>query len=221
MNRVVYGEGVSRAHCVLDTRRDGPAHRVPARAPAPKLTDRGVRTALGELIRLGKKEGVDKFVLVSSAGVGLKKPSALSLDEVQNKKDEARGRWRPTRLEPAMLNEDVVKWKLRGEEMLRASGLPYTIVRSYSPPPRPWNDPKPEDFNIAILQGGSEGVSGVINRSDLGHVAAQALISPKTTGTTFEAINVPKAVPDDQVCVCGSLPPPRPCPPQPPLPPDE
>jgi len=174
-----------------------------------------VRTALGELIRLGKKEGVNKFVLVSSAGVGLKKPSTLALDEAQNKKDEARGRWRPTRLEPAMLNEDVVKWKLRGEEMLRASGLPYTIVRSYSPQPRPWNDPKPEGFNIAILQGGSEGVSGVINRSDLGHVAAQALISPKTTGTTFEAINVPKAVPDEEVCPT----PPRP--PQSPQPPDE
>lgn len=166
------------------------------------------RAALGELIRLGKEEGVDKFVLVSSAGVGLKTPSTLALDQVQNKENEARGRWRPTRLEPAMLNEDCVKWKLRGEEMLRSSGLPYTIVRSYSPPPRPWNDPSPSDFNIAILQGGSEGVSGVINRSDLGHVTAQALISPETTGTTFEAINVPKTVRDDEVlsvwlCFCS------------------
>ena len=157
---------------------------------------------------MGKKEGVDKFVLVSSAGVGLNKtPPALALDESQNKKDEARGRWRPTKLEPALLNEDVVLWKLRGEELLKTSGIPYTIVRSYSPPPRPWNDPKPEDFNIAIfpVQGDGEGISGVINRSDLGKVAAQALASPKTAGRTFEAINVPKTVSADQVSMVQKI----------------
>jgi hypothetical protein len=81
-----------------------------------------MHTAVGELVRLGQKEGVDKFVLVSSAGVG--KPASVALDEARNRADEAKGRWRPTRLEPAMLNEDVIKWKLRGESALKESGLP-------------------------------------------------------------------------------------------------
>ena len=55
---------------------------------------------------MGKKEGVDKFVLVSSASVGMKiSPPELALDERKLRADEAKGRWRPTRLEPAMLNE--------------------------------------------------------------------------------------------------------------------
>lgn len=117
----------------------------------------------------------------------------MALDEARNQADEGRGRWRPTRLEPALLNEDVVRWKLRGEELLKRSGIPYTIIRAYSPPPRPWNDPDPKDFNVAILQqadGG--GVSGVITRADLGHVAAEALLRPAARGTSFEAINVGK-----------------------------
>ena len=84
------------------------------------------RAAVGEVIRLGKEVGVDHFVLVSSAGVGLRKGVApkLALDEARNAADEARGRWRPTRLEPALLNEDVVRWKLIGEDAVKRSGLP-------------------------------------------------------------------------------------------------
>jgi hypothetical protein len=68
---------------------------------------------------------VNHFVLVSSAGVGLQKGTPkLALDEARNQADEGRGRWRPTRLEPALLNEDVVRWKLRGEELLKRSGIP-------------------------------------------------------------------------------------------------
>lgn len=81
--------------------------------------------AVGEIVRLGKREGVNHFVLVSSAGVGLQKGAPkLALDEARNKADERRGRWRPTRLEPALLNEEVVRWKLRGEDALKRSGIP-------------------------------------------------------------------------------------------------
>ena len=93
----------------------------------------------------------------------------------------------------------MIKWKLRGEEMLKESGLPYTIVRAFSPPPRPWNDPKPEDFNVAIFQADAPKVSGALTRSDLGRVAAEALARPETVGTTFEAINVPKDLAADQL----------------------
>ena len=100
-----------------------------------------------------------------------------------------------------MLNEDVIRWKLDGEEMLKASGVPYTIVQAYAPPPRPWNDPDPKEFNIAILQGKGSLFPGIISRSDLGHVAVEALIRPGTENTTFQAINARKDLPEDTVAV--------------------
>jgi hypothetical protein len=59
--------------------------------------------------------------------------------------------------------------------------------------------------SIAILQGSQQGVSGVITRADLGHVAALALASDSTTGTTFEAIDVPKSLPPEQLAVVQQM----------------
>mmetsp|Transcript_34980 Transcript_34980/g.51226 ORF Transcript_34980/g.51226 Transcript_34980/m.51226 type:complete len:357 (+) Transcript_34980:49-1119(+) len=122
--------------------------------------------AVGEFARLGKQEGVNRFVLISSAGLSRIKP---------NYSDYLK---------------DVLKWKLKGEQMLRASGVPYSIVRAYSLNNEA--DDAGEDYTVAIFQGDPDGVAALITRKDLGQVAVEAMEGGSTKNTTFEVCNARK-----------------------------
>mmetsp|Transcript_20977 Transcript_20977/g.32875 ORF Transcript_20977/g.32875 Transcript_20977/m.32875 type:complete len:279 (-) Transcript_20977:173-1009(-) len=142
--------------------------------------------AVREIARLGAKQGMDKFVLVSSSNIATTSEKFVQSD----------GRaWKKIRVEPSLLNREVIEWKLRGEQYLRASGVPYTIIHAYSPPPRPWDDPDPKKYDIAILQ--DETVGGAMIRSDLAKVCVEALVRPSTKGVTFGAIDVSKDLSGD------------------------
>eukprot|EP00286_Rhodomonas_abbreviata_P023122 CAMPEP_0181296836 /NCGR_PEP_ID=MMETSP1101-20121128/4915_1 /TAXON_ID=46948 /ORGANISM="Rhodomonas abbreviata, Strain Caron Lab Isolate" /LENGTH=364 /DNA_ID=CAMNT_0023401725 /DNA_START=109 /DNA_END=1203 /DNA_ORIENTATION=- len=130
--------------------------------------------AVGELARLSAAQGVSRFVLVSSGGLTIENAG----------------------YSPYL--KDVLFWKLRGENLLRESGTPYTIVRAYSldnaaekskpqgkskgesasstagsptPPPEP-------TMELLLFQGDKAGVGGLISRHDLAAVAVAAMQLP-------------------------------------------
>jgi len=104
-----------------------------------------------------------QFVLVSSMGV-------THEDHVLNK----------------MFN-NVLIWKFKGEEALRASGVPYTIVR-----PGGLINEAGGQKSVAFAQGDDE--TGAIPRADVARVCVAALGSPDALNKTFE-INSGKSAP--------------------------
>jgi uncharacterized protein YbjT (DUF2867 family) len=122
----------------------------------PEMVDyQGVRN----LVDAAKAAGVGQFVLVSSRGVTH---------------------------EGHPLNRmfgDVLIWKLKGEDHLRASGLPYTIVR----PGGLLNEPGGRS-DIAFEQGDRRfsGTALSIPREDVAAITVEALRHPQARFRTFE-----------------------------------
>ncbi len=97
-----------------------------------------------------------QLVIVSSAGVTQK-------DHMLNK-----------------MFDNVLVWKTKGEAAVRASGVPYTIVR-----PGGLTD-KPGGQNGVRLEQGDRG-TGLIPRADVARICVAALKSPAARNRTFEA----------------------------------
>jgi uncharacterized protein YbjT (DUF2867 family) len=76
----------------------------------------------------------------------------------------------------------VMDWKLKGENALRASGVPYTIVR-----PGGLGDGPGGKVGLRVGQGDTL-ESGQIQRADVATVCVQALGNPDAIGKTFEVI---------------------------------
>jgi uncharacterized protein YbjT (DUF2867 family) len=131
-------------------------------ANGPEFVDFGGVQNLAEAAVAAK---LSQIVLVSSGGV-------TQEDHILNK----------------MFN-NVLLWKFKGEEALRASGVPYTIVR----PGGLTNAPAGE-VNVVFQQGDKE--SGSIPRADVARVCVAALSSPDAQNRTFE-INSGKDAPAD------------------------
>ena len=110
---------------------------------------------IAHLIDVAAAQGIEHFVLVSSIGV-------TQPDHPINRF----GR--------------VMDWKLRGEDHLRASGLPYTIIR-----PGGLRD-VPMDNSLRIAQG--DKISGMISRELVAEVCIEALGVQPAFMKTFEII---------------------------------
>jgi uncharacterized protein YbjT (DUF2867 family) len=122
----------------------------------PEMVDwQGMRN----LVDAAQAAKVRQFVLVSSRGV-------TQADHPLNR-----------------MFGDVLKWKLAGEDYLRASGLAYTIVR----PGGLLNEP-PGLGDIAFEQGdrGFTGAALTIPRADVAIVCVEALRQPGARSRTFE-----------------------------------
>ncbi len=78
-----------------------------------------------------------------------------------------------------LLSGDALKWKAKGEAYLRASGVPYTIIR-----PGGLTDDPAGQIGISFQQG-DEG-SGRIGRGDVAAVMIAALDNPAALRKTFE-----------------------------------
>jgi len=78
--------------------------------------------------------------------------------------------------------DNVLKWKLKGEQVLRTSGIPYTIVR-----PGGLTDEDGGQHEILFKQGDKDG--GLITRADVARVCVAALEIPAARNKTFEVIN--------------------------------
>ncbi len=118
----------------------------------PEFVDYGGVRNLAEAAAEG---GLRQVVLVSSMGV-------THEDHFLNK----------------MFN-NVLKWKFKGEEALRTSGVAYTIVR----PGGLVNEPGGQK-SIVFAQGDNE--TGMIPRADVARVCVAALGSPEAVNKTFE-----------------------------------
>lgn len=83
---------------------------------------------------------------------------------------------------------ESMHWKRRGERLLRASGLPATILRPG------WFDLQPHDWNaVALEQGDTTPVDSrrPVARSQIADAVVAVLDCPDTAGLTFELFAAP------------------------------
>jgi uncharacterized protein YbjT (DUF2867 family) len=106
-----------------------------------------------------KAAGVSQFILVSSMGVT-----------------------HPEHQLNAML-DNILEWKLKGEDAVRATGINYTIVR----PGALTNEPGGQR-GVRIMQGDPPEGEGTISRSDVAAVLISALGRQDLFGRTFEIV---------------------------------
>jgi uncharacterized protein YbjT (DUF2867 family) len=118
----------------------------------PEFVDYG---GVKNLVEAAGDAELRQFVLMSSGGV-------THEDHVLNK-----------------MFDNVLIWKFKGEEAVRNSGVPYTIVR-----PGGLID-KPSDPSAVILQQGDSG-EGMIPRADVAVVLVRSLQYREALGKTFE-----------------------------------
>lgn len=123
-------------------------------------------------VEAAKDAGIDHFVLVSSL--------AVTHDD-----------------HPLNKYGNVLKWKLKGENHLRESGVPYTVVR-----PGGLTD-ETGGNGIQFAQGDT--ISGRITRQDVAEVCVQALGNPHAVGKTFEIIASDDPAPDDYDAIFQAL----------------
>jgi len=127
---------------------------------SPELVDYGGVKALAEAARVAR---VQHFVLTSSMGV----------TNPENRLNQ--------------ILDNILIWKLKGETALRATGVPYTIVR----PGGLTNDPGGQQ-GLKVMQGDPKEVTGKISRADVASVLVNALGRRDALGKTFEVISDPK-----------------------------
>ncbi|MTJ08510.1 MULTISPECIES: CIA30 family protein [unclassified Anabaena] len=119
-----------------------------------------------ESIKAYGGETLPQFVLISSAGVTRPGRPGINLEEEP----------------PAVrLNDQlggILTWKLRGEESVKASGIPYTIIR-------PCALTETAGGKALIFEQG-DNIKGKISRDDVAEICVQAIKEPKASNLTFE-----------------------------------
>jgi uncharacterized protein YbjT (DUF2867 family) len=87
-------------------------------------------------------------------------------------------------------------WKRRSERLVRASGLPYTIVR-----PGWFDYNRPDQHRLLLLQGDThqagDSSDGVVSRRQIAEVLVNSLISDRATRKTFELVATTGPAPKD------------------------
>jgi len=144
----------------------------PKAGSAPEDVDyRGI----ANLAAGAKPAGVKQFVLMSAIGAGEDDP-----EDGLNK----------------MCNM-VLKWKGDGEQALRDSGVPYTVVRPGGLKPFPGQPDCSEGKEPLRVYPVSETRAGALCRADVGLVMADALGNPDALGKTVNLIGDPALGLDD------------------------
>ncbi|MBR8834975.1 MAG: CIA30 family protein [Stigonema ocellatum SAG 48.90 = DSM 106950] len=119
-----------------------------------------------ESIKAYGGETLPQFVLISSAGVTRPGRPGINLDEEP----------------PAVrLNDQlggILTWKLKGEDSVRESGIPYTIIRPCA------LTEEPGGKELIFAQG--DNIRGKISREDVAELCAEALQQTKACNVTFE-----------------------------------
>lgn len=132
----------------------------------PEEVDDG---GVARLAALAKAANLKHVVLVSSAGVTRAQPGEERF---------------------AKLMYGVMTAKLRGEDALRRSGVPYTVLR----PVGLWDKP-PGEYGIALVPGDPP-ISAMISRSDVAAVAVHALVDPAARNKTVVILNAAQSQQD-------------------------
>jgi len=119
-----------------------------------------------ESIKAYSGEPLPQFVLVSSAGVTRPSRPGINLEEeppVVRLNDQLGG---------------ILTWKLRGEDSVRESGVPYTIIRPCALTEEP-------GVKALIFEQG-DNIKGKVSRDAIAEVCIQALEQPQACNVTFE-----------------------------------
>lgn len=123
----------------------------------PEFVDYG---GVKSLVEASVAAGVKHFVLVSSMG-------ATHPDHMLNR-----------------MFDNILVWKLKGEDALRASGLRYTVVR-----PGGLRDAPGGQAGIQVMQGDPKDVRAGIPRADVAAVCVRALGRADADRKTFEIVS--------------------------------
>ncbi len=132
----------------------------------PKF-DRGLFALEVDYIRAyGSKKPTPQFIMVSSAGVTRPGRPGINLEEEP----------------PAVRMNDqlggILTWKLKGEDVVRDSGLTHTIVRPCA------LTEKPGDKELYFEQG--DNIRGQVSRDAIADLCVQAIELPEACNKTFE-----------------------------------
>lgn len=175
---VEYAVGDVRDRATIDAALDGVDALISAigsgrgdPANGPEFVDFG---GVRNMADAAAAAGLRQFVLVSSMGV-------THEDHILNK-----------------MFDNVLRWKFRGEEALRSSGVPYTIVR----PGGLINDDGGK--KAIVFAQGDEG-TGAIPRADVARVCVAALGTPLALNKTFEVNSGKSAPARDLAAAFGAL----------------
>jgi len=120
---------------------------------------------VANVAEVAKQAGAEQVVLVSSMLVTPK------------------NRWNPIRLLLNNIRWGLMDEKFNGEEALRRSGMPYTVVR-----PAGLKNTPPQQDEIVAAQGDTGTVSGSISRADVAAVCVAALGNPAAQNVTVEVM---------------------------------
>jgi uncharacterized protein YbjT (DUF2867 family) len=123
---------------------------------SPERVDYAGVKALAEAARAA---GVSQFILVSSMGVT-----------------------HPDHQLNAML-DNILSWKLKGEDAVRATGIHYTIVR-----PGELTNEAGGRRGVRIMQGDPIGGEGAVSRTDVAAILVSAIGREDLYGKTFEVV---------------------------------
>lgn len=114
----------------------------------------------------GKESKTPQFIKISSAGVTRINRPGLDLEKEP----------------PAVrMNEQlggILTWKLAGEEVIRKSGLRYTVIRPCALTEEPGNK------ELCLDQG--DNLKGQVSRDAIAHLCLQVLNTPEAVNKTFE-----------------------------------
>lgn len=192
---VVGASGTIGQPAVAESLRRGYQTRALVRDPAQaKLFAQGVEVVVGDLTRAETLDeavaGVTGVIFTHGiSGNNARDAEAVNYGAVRNVLSALKG---PARI-ALMTTVGVTKpsvghdWKRRGERLVRASGLPYTIVRPG------WFDYNAADQHQLVLRQGDthwagSPADGVISRQQIAQVLVASLTSQAATDKSFELV---------------------------------
>ncbi|XZO02457.1 MAG: CIA30 family protein [Microcoleus sp.] len=131
----------------------------------PKFTPGGFQLQL-ESVKAYSQQELPRFVMVSSAGVTRPGRPGINLEEEP----------------PAVRMNDmlggILTWKLKGEDCVRSSGIPYTVIRPCALTEEPGGK--------ALIFDQGDNIKGKVSREDIAQLCVEALDLPEACNVTFE-----------------------------------
>ncbi|XZN92440.1 MAG: CIA30 family protein [Microcoleus sp.] len=131
----------------------------------PKFTPGSFQLQL-ESVKAYSEQELPRFVMVSSAGVTRPGRPGINLEEEP----------------PAVRMNDmlggILTWKLKGEDCVRSSGIPYTVVRPCALTEEPGGK--------ALIFDQGDNIKGKVSREDIAQLCVEALDFPEACNVTFE-----------------------------------
>jgi uncharacterized protein YbjT (DUF2867 family) len=192
-------------HVVHEAVRQGYSVRalVRDRASAPRWPPQ-VEIVVGDVTRpeslVPAVAGIDAVIFVHGTyGGDQHAAEAVDYGAVRNVLAQLAGKQVRVALMTAISVTDrrgVHDWKRRGERLVRASGLPYTIVR-----PGWFDSNEPDQHRLVLLQGdrrqSGTPSDGVVARRQIAQVLVHSLRSSNAVGKTFELVAETGAATED------------------------